>query len=566
MKKTFMLAILLCLSWRIPCFAQSVSISNGTTWFLANQNNDGSWGSQIDLAFVDSAEVTNALKSAGTGSAYANGITFLTSQSADSNDELSRKIISLAKAGIDFNAFLNTLLGYRNSDGGWDYKQGPVSNSFDTALALQALKAANYSDTTVLYQAINFLTTNQNTDVGWGFTSKDPSNAYVTAMVLRSLSGYSSQFSVQSSISNAAAVLLAKQTQNNDGGFGSSPSTVYETALSVMALIESGQGTAQSLLNGINYLTNAQLPNGSWNNDPYSTALALQALAKVRPNLQLSSISLSKPMPREGEDVTINALVANNGLEAASNVIVRFYLGDPATGGVQIGTDQVIPLIALGLSAQASITQSFTGFGAKTVYAVVDPDNLIAETNENDNKASARVWVATGPDLAVFPEDLKPSTYVPATGTAFTFEYKVRNLGETEAGQFSVALYDGDPVSGGTQLQTAALSGVPGNGSRTGTFGVMLSSNGPHTLYLVADSLAEITELSETNNKASATVTVGGVQTGADLAVTPMDITFTPNRPAKRSRSAAGCGTWELTRHSGSWSRSTTALRNPAAA
>ena len=300
-----------------------------------------------------------------------------------------------------------------------------------------------------------------------------------------------------------------------------------------MALIESAQGTTLALQNAINYLTNTQLPNGSWNNDPYYTALALQALANVRPNLQLSSISLSKPMPREGEDVTVTALVANNGFEDASNVIVRFYLGDPATGGVQIGTDQIIPLIALGSSAQASITQNFTGSGAKTVYAVVDPDNHhLRDQSRTTTKPPPGSGSPPVPTLLSSPKTSNPRPTCRQQDTAFTFEYTVRNLGETEAGQFSVALYDGDPANGGAQLQTAQLSGIPGGGSRTGTFGVTLSANGPHTLYLVADSLAEITELSETNNKASATVTVGGVQTGADLAVTPMDITFTPNRPA----------------------------------
>ena len=194
-------------------------------------------------------------------------------------------------------------------------------------------------------------------------------------------------------------------------------------------------------------------------------------------------------MPREGEDVTVTALVANNGLEDATGVVVRFYSGDPASGGLQIGADQIIPSIARGSSSQASITTNFSGSGAKTIFAVVDPDNLISEIVENDNKTSARLWVATGPDLAVLSEDLKPYTHVPAAETAFSFEYTVRNLGETEASQFSVALYDGDPASGGIQLQIASLSGIPGNGSRTGTFGVTLSANGPHTLYLVADSL-----------------------------------------------------------------------------
>ncbi len=431
---------------------------------------------------------------------------------------------------------VDKLLSYWNSDGGWGGYIWYSSTNFHTALALQALKAANYSDATVLYQAINFLTTNQNSDGGWGFTSNDPGNAYVTSIVLRTLSQYNSTFQIQPSITKAAAFLLAKQAQNNDGGFGSSPSTVYETALSLMALVESGQGIGQDLIlplqNAINYLTSTQSSNGSWNDDPYSTALALQALAKVKPNLLASSISFSKLMPQEGEEVTISATVNNNGLETASNVIARFYLGDPATGGTQLGTDQFISTLTPNSSTPISITASFTGTGGKTIFVVVDPDGVISETSEADNKSSARIWVATGPDLAVSSEELKPSTFVPTSGAAFTLEYIVRNLGESAADGFDVALYDGDPASGGMLLQTSHISGLNGTEVRTGTFGVTLIGDGSHTLYLVADPGALVPELSVANNSGSVTVTVGGTQTAADLVVTAADITLNPSRPA----------------------------------
>ncbi len=159
-----------------------------------------------------------------------------------------------------------------------------------------------------------------------------------------------------------------------------------------MSLIESGQGNTQSIQSGINYLTSSQLADGSWNDDPYSTALALQALAEARSNLAVSSsgITFSNSMPQSGATTTISAVISNTGYDNASNVIVRFYLGDPASGGTQIGTDQIIPFITLGSSAQASITASFTGTGGKTIFVVVDPDNLISETSKADNKASAR--------------------------------------------------------------------------------------------------------------------------------------------------------------------------------
>ena len=147
-------------------------------------------------------------------------------------------------------------------------------------------------------------------------------------------------------------------------------------------------------------------------------------------------------MPKENVETTITATIKNAGYDDASDIIVRFFIGDPANGGIQVGSDQIIPSLTPNSSTPVSVTASFTGIGGKTIFVIVDPDNVISETSESDNKSSARVWVATGPDLAVYSEDLKPSTYVPVSGTAFTLGYKVRNLGESATGAFTVSLYD----------------------------------------------------------------------------------------------------------------------------
>ncbi len=83
-------------------------------------------------------------------------------------------------------------------------------------------------------------------------------------------------------------------------------------------------------------------------------------------------------MPREGEETIITATIKNAGFE--DTVVVRFYFGDPASVGVQIGTDQIIPSLPLDSSTQISITASFTGTCGKTIFVVAASDNLISET------------------------------------------------------------------------------------------------------------------------------------------------------------------------------------------
>jgi subtilase family serine protease/prenyltransferase beta subunit len=512
--------------------AQSPAISNGLTWLNSVQAPDGSWGS--DVTSTDSVQATSAameslavLNSTGSPN-YVNAANWLTAQQLDTTRYLSERLQMLPASNTDQALMLSYIDDLARAWGGYS---GYTIDNLDTAFALLALKKINYSNYTVLGQAVNFLITNQNADGGWSFTPTDSSHVDITSTVLKTLSLYNGLFNNQDSINKASAFLLSHH--NSDGGFGNSPSNVYDTALAFDALVASGANISAIAPSAINYLTSTQLADGSWDEDPYSTALALRALASARANLVIASndISLSKSMPQDGETITITATVHNTGFDSAANIIVRFFLGDPAAGGTQIGADQVISTLPVGGTAQASITASITGTGGKTIFVMADPHNLISETSKADNKSSTRIWVATAPDLAVFSEDLKPSTYVPTSGTAFSLEYKVRNLGETEAGTFTIGLYDGDPAQGGTLLQIVNLSGVPGSDVRTGTIGVTLTGNGSHTLYLVADSANQITELSKTNNIGTVTVTVGGTLTMADLAVAPIDITLTPSRP-----------------------------------
>jgi hypothetical protein len=127
-------------------------------------------------------------------------------------------------------------------------------------------------------------------------------------------------FNVQGSVDKAVTYLLSKQ--NADGGFGSSPSNAYESAVAIEALIASGTNSISTVVaNGVGYLTVNQLSDGSWNDDPYATALALRALAGARANLSISSgaISLSKSMPQENEAVNISVTVRNTGFDSASS-------------------------------------------------------------------------------------------------------------------------------------------------------------------------------------------------------------------------------------------------------
>ena len=128
--------------------------------------------------------------------------------------------------------------------------------------------------------------------------------------------------------------------------------------------------------------------------------------------LEDTNILLSEDRPCIGEEVAVTALVTNSGSEEARNVVVRFYDGDPAGGGAQIGEDQVIPGISPDETERAeviwhavqrqigavegvslSLQRRVKGYTHNTLFIQVDPDGRIAESDEENNLSSRQVIV-----------------------------------------------------------------------------------------------------------------------------------------------------------------------------
>jgi large repetitive protein len=316
-----------------PAFAQLPQITPGLTYLNTLQNSDGTWGSSTSLVETTNATVTavEALKSLSqtTGSTYTNSTAWLQSQSPVSVDYQAQRIHALGLTDTSINALIPQLDQLKHAWGGDEEYE---TDNLDTASALQALKSANYTDQTVIFGAINYLLSTQNTDGGWGFTQGDDSNVFVTAQVVSALAQFKGTYQMNTQLASAAAFLLSKQ--NVDGGISSNSSTVYESALAFIAFTDSGQGQTLPLQNAINYLTTTQSTDGSWNDDPYSTALALRALSNVMPDLSIlpANIAVLPSTPTVNGSITVTATVSNIGLETAASVIVRL-LDNGATGG-----------------------------------------------------------------------------------------------------------------------------------------------------------------------------------------------------------------------------------------
>ncbi len=103
---------------------------------------------------------------------------------------------------------------------------------------------------------------------------------------------------------------------------------------------------------------------------------------------------------------TVPLWMSNVGASAAPTTTVALYDGDPTVGGQLLGSASV-PVLAPGSSYAANIFWSVAGRTSLTLtlYARVDPNDVVRESREDNNQSSAQVKlparVEAGPDQTV---------------------------------------------------------------------------------------------------------------------------------------------------------------------
>ncbi len=114
-------------------------------------------------------------------------------------------------------------------------------------------------------------------------------------------------------------------------------------------------------------------------------------------DLYVSAITITDLVPTVRADVSA-ILTSAAGSSATTNVIVRFYNGNPLAGGVQIGGSYTVNIPAGGSVVLPTIDNLVLG-GATTLWAFVDANNLVVEYNEINNTANTSV--SNRPPVAV---------------------------------------------------------------------------------------------------------------------------------------------------------------------
>lgn len=279
---TFILIIItIALGLSLDATVARADTASGVSYLSGAQEPDGSWGGTLEQSITyqyhTTIEAVTALQSiAPNDSSLIGANAWIDAEAISSVDSLSRRVL-LRKASHS-QLDVATLFAAAAD---------PRDSVIDNALMVRALKLAGKDNYVRVNNAFGSLVGSQNSDGGYGIQKNKPSHVYTTAMMIEALTDYLAA----EHLTAAESYLLSRQ--HPDGGFGDTGSTVFETAIAYRALapVTSQQAALDA---AAAYLVNAQRADGSWNGDPFETALALQALylaANPPANKFLSSIT-----------------------------------------------------------------------------------------------------------------------------------------------------------------------------------------------------------------------------------------------------------------------------------
>jgi len=312
------------------------AINSGIGWIKLNQNPDSTWGEKHN-DFLSTFAVLRALILSEEDSLFDVGLERFMNFSIPSLDHVSRYLEVISPFSPDTTGLIDTLLTYQNQDGGFGALRYYDSNPLDVALLLRALSAVDYADYnrigTIIYYIVNEQKDNYWCDID------DSSSVYITALTLISLEKFHGIYDLSQQINNGATWLVEQQNEN--GSFGEDTTSIYESALSFIALQQGSSlegigyrkgigdrviGYSEGVNKAKKFLLSVQDSSGSWNDNAYETALAILALSTMSPNLIISSASTSPSAPVEGEEFTLSAVIKNIGTEKADLFETKFML------------------------------------------------------------------------------------------------------------------------------------------------------------------------------------------------------------------------------------------------
>ena len=251
----------------------------GAGYLTDTQQADGSWQSPAVRSDHATTAALDALQAIALAPAARSAAAdFLELQPVTDTDALARRALALAAEGRDVAPLIDLLLGDADPGGGWGLTPQFVADPLDTSLALGPLASTAAADAVVV-PALSALLAAQAPDGGWPCVTGGDSEIFCTSQAILTLARYRGRFYLAPRLDVASAFLLARL--NPDGSFGpAGANQIIHSALAALALAAiPAINTQIPALES--FLLSTQQADGSWQDDPYATALAVRALAAL---------------------------------------------------------------------------------------------------------------------------------------------------------------------------------------------------------------------------------------------------------------------------------------------
>ncbi len=257
------------------------------------------------------------------------------------------------------------------------------------------------------------------------------------------------------------------------------------------------------------------VPESNKLNNEFDTSLTPgQPVATA--DLTVVSINCTPTVPGQGDVVSIDVTIENTGTGTATGSDIACYVDDSLLGYMYF-TD-----LNAGETTDRSISWKATS-GEHRFKAVIDPDNIVFETDKSNNEMTVPITV-TAPDLAI--ENIEWFPVNPLVGNDVEFTVTIINQGDRASTPCYITYY-----IDGVQRGSHYVDGIDAGGSVTRTFTWNMQS--PSAVFkAVIDEANTVIESDETNNEKSVNLpapdlTINSITCSDDYPIANQAMTFT---------------------------------------
>ena len=233
-------------------------------------------------------------------------------------------------------------------------------------------------------------------------------------------------------------------------------------------------------------------------NNTRAASFKVMAYIPPLPDLTVTALIGNKTQYEAGDTMTITGTVKNIGESAATATTVRLTASGIGTFSANVSA----------LSAGASQTVTFTctaptSISAQsiTMAALVDPNNLVAESNKSNNSKTVTLFInALRPDIEIV--DCTITDWY--AGMEVTVSATVRNRTAQPVPSVSIKLL----IGGRSYTESIPIAG---NGSNLAVFRITAPKAGSYAVEIIADPNGALNETDEGNNTLTKNIQVMAV-------------------------------------------------------